>query len=241
MASAKSSALTKYEPSAFPVLADGEESAALREVVEENLGGQSLGAFDLPRLRVPPGGADRWGNGEKEIVGVIIFQSPGRSYWKDPLGTGSSRPDCRSLDGRNGEGTPGGECFGCPLNEWDSGEGGRSKACTESHRLFVLEPGKALPSLLILPPTSLGAGKEYMVSLTQDVIPYWAALTRFTLVPDKNQDGKPFSRVSLEFVDAISPNDREALKAYRAGIIPSLKQVEIVSDRQDVSIAATED
>src|SRR5262245_43918980 len=93
---------------------------------------------DLTRITTTPGGSPMWmfetiagPTAMPALTGIITFVRNERKYWSQPLAGENSRqpPDCASLDGVVGIGTPGGECLHCPLNQF--GSEGKGKACGE--------------------------------------------------------------------------------------------------------------
>lgn len=147
----------------------------LKELLEDNLGGQEFNIWNLPRVVVPTGGGTFWTVGDephKAIRGIIVRQQPVRRYYKHGLDTGGEKgpPDCGSVDGRIGVGDPGGECRICPLAEWGSaakpGQERRGQAC-KSYRLLVLQPpDRITQTLVMVPPTSLKRVEQWLFELT---------------------------------------------------------------------------
>ena len=109
--------------SGFLALADFNMNESMAEELEGLEGG-----FD--RVKIPSGGAtmfelpgDEADEPEmvKEFSAVILHHHPVLQYYKEKYTGGSNPPDCGSFDGVTGEGTPGGVCAQCPLNQFGSG------------------------------------------------------------------------------------------------------------------------
>jgi len=122
----------------------------IQAIVADNLAGQQIGEFDLPRVAIPAGGGTRWevpgpGGSEAldEISGILVFVKQTRAYWKNDDVTGDP-PDCSSPDGRIGHGSPGGECATCPMAQFGS-DGKRGQACKQQAVWFLLREDSFLP------------------------------------------------------------------------------------------------
>ena len=129
--------------------------------------------LSLPRVKIPSGGALQFeepgGDPDdpeysKTIEGILVFNHQARAYWKQDRAAGDDNvpPNCSSVDGNNGIGTPGGLCALCPMNAWGSSEKGRGKACKDLRQLYLLRNGDFLPTNLSLPPTSLKPFNDFM-------------------------------------------------------------------------------
>ncbi|GHU73377.1 hypothetical protein AGMMS49992_11730 [Clostridia bacterium] len=110
-------------------------------------------------------------NGEKisvqEYTGVVVhYHSLNTYYEKDYDSAHPLPPDCYSIDGVTGVGTPGGACEDCPNNVFSSGKNGKGKACKNKVRLFILLPGNWLPTLAHISATNLRAFSDYRAFLT---------------------------------------------------------------------------
>jgi len=221
------------------------DTDAVRELIDDNLGGDSIDRFSLTRIKIPTGGNIAWTvprltgpEPEKEIAGVIPYWRTTRAYWKTPYGegeTGDAPPDCSSQDGHIGEGDPGGECNVCPLNQWDSDPketGG--KACKEIRSIFLLEETALLPFYLPIPPTSIPLVKAYFMNLASNGINYWRIVTAFTLEATKNKTGIVYSRAVPRFVRHLSDEEVAVVMSYRNQIRPALEaQIQVVRSEVD--------
>lgn len=192
------------------------------EVIRENMGGEQVSPSDLSRIKVPSGGGLTWevpsADGvepAKVIDGVIIHICRRRAYWSNPNPTGDP-PDCASDDCIEGKGDPGGPCEACPYNEFGSsrkgdGSEGRGKACKESKLLFTLRPGQSLPDVVVIPPGSLKAVKQYQLKLGK---PYWSVVTRLALKKATNKDGIAYAQVEPTKVGVLNDDAASGMRAF---------------------------
>lgn len=152
--------------SGFLALADFNMNESMAEELEGLEGG-----FD--RVKIPAGGATMFElpgdeadepEAVKEFSAVILYHHPILQYYKEKYTGGSNPPDCGSFDGVTGEGTPGGVCANCPLNQFGSGEN-NSKACKTRRRVFLLREGELFPLILSLPTGSMREFSRYIKRL----------------------------------------------------------------------------
>jgi hypothetical protein len=196
------------------IAALGCDMTEIMQAMEFNLGASSISDLDLTRITVPSGGGPMWINetlagpvASEKLSGVIVLIRDERKYWSTRLEGDNTRtpPDCASLDGIYGIGTPGGECASCPLNQF--GSDGTGKACGEYRSLFLLRGTNKLPDLVAIPPTSLGNCRKYITRLITSGIMYSKCITTLSLDPQKNAAGKPYSQVRFALEGLLSPED----------------------------------
>lgn len=204
----------------------------LKEVLQENLGGEAISAFELDRVKVPSGGGTTWEvptlegvEDAKAIEGVVIYFKNQNAYWKEKYDGQNNPPDCVSNDGMVGIGTPGGDCAVCPLNAF--GSEGKGKACKNMRTLFVLREGDVLPLVLTLPPTSLKDARKYFLRLASKGIPYYGVITEITLDKDKNENGITYSKAKLSLKGRLDPDTVKKLKAFQDSLKPALDAVRV--------------
>ncbi len=211
--------------SAYPALAGGGVKAA---VLRANLGNEELTTFDLDRIRIPTSGGKHWevptGDGEtepmKEVEGIIVFSKMGRSFWRKGMdeGGGGTPPDCSSPDNVHGIGDPGVLCKTCRYAQFGSAEKGgikkRGQACKQQRFIFLLREGSELPAVIALPPTSLKLMKKYFFMLAGKNLYYYACVTRFELVQDRNAEGVAYSKCQPSLVRALTPDEVVMVEAY---------------------------
>lgn len=213
----------------------------IRDLIRTNLAGGAIGAFDLPRIRVPSSESKHWTipgpEGDettvKELEGIIVFFRDIRSWWPDQDPSGKP-PVCGSQNGVKGVGTRWeGDDVGshlCAECKWASfgtdPKGGRGAYCKEKKLIFLLLQNQFLPSVLFLPATSLQAFKDYAIKLTATFLSIRGVITKFRLVPDKNADGQAFNRVHLykDKEKQLTKDQRVKLMAYADALEPSLNQ-----------------
>jgi hypothetical protein len=221
-------AATTYEPYQYAIMEM--DTGELAELVQENLGGETLSAGDLTRVPIPAGGATTFViptiDGEietKEIEGIIIFTQLTRAYWPlsfDETG-GGTPPECASFDGLTGMGNPGGNCLKCPLKEFNSGDKGRP-ACQEKRQIFLFQKDDFLPTLIAAPAGSLKNAKQYLTGLTARRMFSHQVYTRLTLERDKNQDGIAYSKLVFQKIGEVE--DPARTKALSQKLKPFLVQ-----------------
>jgi len=182
----------------------------------------------LPKLQMPTGrgkefSLDAQGSEPidlKEVIGVILFQTPSNAYWKEAFGGGNAvLPDCASHDGL----TPSDQydslqaesCARCVHNRFGSArdpEGNKmpGKACRNVKRVVVLRADDpTIPVLLTIPPGSLRAFDDYMVLLAKEKRPYWTVATKLTIKTESNRAGIDYPMAVFTIAGYI--NNKETL------------------------------
>jgi hypothetical protein len=216
--------IATIEPSSY--LALNRESSEIQEIIRDNLAGQDVGEFDLPRIKIPAGGGTTWEiesplhgtQSERELQGIVVYHRQTRSFWRDDDSTGTP-PDCSSRDGVVGVGDPGGECRTCPLSQFGS-DGGRGQACKQQAMWFLLREDSFLPVVLSLPPTSLKAAKQYMLALAGAGIRAAEVVTKITLEKQRNPDGQDYSRAVLSVGGKLDEAATARARAYAEQLRP---------------------
>jgi len=194
-------------------------------LLADELGGLDVG-FD--KIKIPSAGSTVFEmpgeSGEpdsvKEFSAVILYHHPLFCYYKSKYTGGNNPPDCGSFDGVSGEGTPGGNCRNCPLNQFGSGENG-SKACKNRRRIYVLREGEVFPLLLSLPTGSLKEFTKYIKRLLSKGRKSNAMVTRFSLRKATSAGGVVYSQAQFAIDRPLSPEEHalienltEQVKAY---------------------------
>lgn len=207
----------------------------IQQIIAENLGGQEVGEFDLPRVKVPGSGGTTWElpaigvtppESTRELTGVVVHFKLTRAYWK-PSDEMGGPPACRSHDSLVGVGDPGGQCKTCPLAQYgtatdDQGNPAPGQACSQKEIWFMLREGGFLPIVIALPATSLKAAKAYRVGqLGSAGIRLPTVVTKLELVADKNAAGKPYSRAVPSVAGTLDPEDAEKAIAYAQALRPT--------------------
>lgn len=210
-----------------------QDPSAFFMAMQANLGNVSLTPFDLDRIRIPTGGGLAWTipslEGElveKELEGVIVAVKTARAYWESSFDEsgGGTPPDCSSDDGIIGVGSPGGECNSCPLAQFGSQEGRRGQACKQILLLFMVlkSTSDMLPKVVVLPPTSLKAMRQFLLRLASRGLASYTVLIALGLEKDKNSDGIVYSKVKPTFRTKLSPQEAGTMQSYVSAIAPLL-------------------
>ena len=203
-------------------------SAELSQMLTEELDGMGQVPFDA--VKIPSGGGlafelsgDDPDNPEtvQTLTGVIVHHHPVNVYWERDFDGAGGLPDCSSPDGHHGFNAKTGEvldCASCPYNQFGSGRG-NSKACKNTHRVYLLRENESLPILLTLPPTSLRAFKDYLAKRlimkgkrSTDVI------TSIKLKKEKNADGITYSARTFSKAGDLTPDQIAAVKPVAAWV-----------------------
>jgi len=197
------------------------DSASLKSMIY-NLQGEQISEFDLDRVKIPAGGGMFFNvptlegiKPAESIEGIVLHIGIRRSYWEDPNPTGVP-PQCYSVDGLIGIGSPGGDCGACPFNQFGSavnasGKQGRGKRCREMRVLLIIRPEDRLPLVVLAPPASIKGIKQWLMRLP---VYMFQAVLRLRLQADKNNDGIAYSKLIPEYVGAISPEAAKGLQKY---------------------------
>jgi len=211
------------------------------DVINLNLGGESLSIGDLDHIKTPVAGSLMWSlpstAGEenvKEFEAIIIHSQIQRTFWASEFSGGGSPPDCFSNDATTGIGDPGGQCSKCPNNEYGSSKGGsgRGKACSTKRIMFIVRPNSLLPTILRVPVGSLKNSRKYLQGLSSENKRFFSVVTKIGLEKDKNQDQIEFSKMTFASVGAV--DDITAIEAYREAIMPYLKQAASTIDPGEI-------
>lgn len=220
----KSAAVATIEPSAYAMMSANPHE--MMAIMKENLAGQEMNAFSLPRIKMPTAGGTFWSlsgpDGEeaaKHFDGVICHQTFWRSYWEKRMGEDGEMgqaPQCFSRDALVGEGNPGGLCRKCPLSQF--GPNREKPPCKLMRLLFVLREQDALPTLLAVPPTSLAPVQAYMTALSGTVTPYYGVVTRFSLEKATNSGQIAYAKLALSRVGSLGPAETARAREYKAAV-----------------------
>lgn len=219
-------------------------STEIQGIIQDNLAGQEIGEFDLPRITVPAGGGTVWQlespltgtQSFDKLDGILVFQRPTRAYWESDETTGSP-PDCSSRDGVVGVGKPGGECRICPLSQFGSDpKAGRGQACKQGLAWFLLREDSFLPVVLGLPPTSLKAAREYTLALGGAGIRASEVITTIALEKETNPDGQKFSKAVPTLGAKLDPAAVERAREYADALRPVFEAAPV--DRPPVPAGA---
>lgn len=148
----------------LPDVAAGTEFS--QEELAQDMDGLQIG---FRNVKIPSGGQTQFElPGEdpdnpdytKFLEGVIVYSHNANAYWAAGINEDENpSPDCQSMDGKLGYGSPGGICADCPFNRYGSDPNpngtGRGNACKNQRIVYLLRSGEALPIQLSLSPTSI--------------------------------------------------------------------------------------
>lgn len=227
----------------YAIVASKESVQQVRDVIEDNLGGESITINDLDRVRLPAGGGTTWeiptldGVEEaKEISGIVVHTFTHRVFWEQSLdeGGGAAPPDCFSSDCITGSGmfgpgsaqNPSGKCRECPMSQFGSATKGKGQGCQQRRAIFLLQPDALLPVVVDAPPTSLKAARKYLLDLARVRPPKSVhnVITVLSLEKDKNDGGIAFSKIIFKYGGDVPEEHQESIKAYAQALEPILKQ-----------------
>lgn len=243
---ANDTSLAVLDPTKY-VLAK-QDPAALREVLQANMGEGGLTPLDLDRVGAPSGGGIAWtiqtATGPQvvqEFVGVLVGQGDRRAYWSKPFGTGDVvPPDCSSDNAIIGHGNPGGPCRDCPHAQYGTkigqdGKPGNGQACNARKFLFLIRENDRLPFIVSAPPASLKNAKQYLLRLSNEGKKLSHVVTRMRL--DAKQEGSvKYSMITFEKVADLTPEmcatfDKVAEVFKPLMGVSSLTQRDVVSEQ----------
>lgn len=213
-------------------LALSQDPAEIEAIIAENLGGQEITEFDLPRVKVPSGGGKTWevpslGGIEPAttLEGIVVHFKLTRAYWPAKQDSGTP-PACRSDNGIVGIGDPGGHCKTCPLAQFgtaldDAGDPAPGQACNAKEIWFMLRPGSFLPIVVALPATSLKAAKQYRVgTLGSAGMRLPSVVTQIALEGDKNAKGDSFSKAVPSVAGILEAGEIKRATEYATALRP---------------------
>ena len=203
-------------------------SEDIAQMLTEELDG--MGQVPFNAVKIPSGGGlsfelsgDDPDNPEtaQTLTGVIVHHHPVNVCWEHDFDGAGGLPDCSSPDGKHGINAKTGEvldCASCPYNQFGSGKG-NSKACKNTHRVYLLRENEPLPILLTLPPTSLRAFKDYLAKrLIMKGKRSTDVLTSIKLKREKNADGIAYSACVFTKAGDLTPDQIAAVKPVAAWV-----------------------
>lgn len=218
-----------------PYRVDTVPAARMAAILRENFGGQSLRFTDLQTFGGTVGGKTTWtvdtGAGLKavgEIRGRIVWHTiKPRAFYAtayDPANV--TPPDCTSWDGVTGQGTPGGACMTCPMNQFGTArEGkGKGKACREKHLIFLLRDKDMLPCVISPPTIGLRRIQDFFLDLVNEHgCPYYEVETRWWMTESK-VNGYDTALLHAEVTRLLTEEEITNMVAYRNAVVPMLER-----------------
>lgn len=211
------------------------DMARVKELLEENLGGEPLGPRDLTRIKMPSAGGRSWEvptATEPDVVQhldvVLLFTKLGRAYWPGSYRGGNEPPECFSDD--MVQGSKYGACRTCQFNQFGTkigqdGEAGPGKACKEGRALyFMSQYSTSRPQYIILPPTSLQPMRDYLLRLSDQELALYEVVTRLGLEVVPNTNKINYSRIKPQMVAPITdPEVATKMRDMAYGWRPALQ------------------
>jgi hypothetical protein len=208
---------------------------------------EELDGLDISfeRIKIPSAGSitfempgeDGEPDSVKEFSAVILYHHPLFCYYKTKYTGGNNPPDCGSFDGITGIGDPGGDCKTCPLNQYETADEGKGKACKNRRRIYVLREGELFPLLLSLPTGSLKELTKYLKRLLSKGKKSNAFVTRFSLKKATNSGGVLYSQAQFAIDRPLSPEEyalieimSEQIKSYSRNVAFEYESVDGASD-----------
>jgi hypothetical protein len=215
---------------------DAKSLAVLRENVQDD-----ITPFDLDKIKVPAGGGLSWeiptiGKpiSTQEITGVIVYYRNTRAYWDSDYNGEKTPPTCSSDNAKTGIGDPGGNCVTCPLSKFGSSQNPKSpdsQACKAIILLFVMVPGKSLPFVIPVPPTSTGIIKKHFLRMANEDIPYYRAIQSLSLTKVKQSKGAiEYSQIVPQVVEILPESFDEKVRELQAGFSAVFAKTNISTD-----------
>lgn len=213
----------------YQLMESREKFSEVLTLIDENLTAQRFNVLNLPRIKVPAGGAREFrvmdASGEeplRTLSGVITAFRQARVYWKKAYGSGGGKkpPDCSSTNGFVGVGEPGGECALCPYAQFGTalnpdGSKGAGQACKDIRQLLILLPDNLLPHILNIPPTSIKNFMQYSLNLLSAGAPYWGVVSKLTLEPATSGGGIDYARIQFSLERRVAKEQAASmLKPY---------------------------
>lgn len=202
------------------VATKGFDAVATMNALNEAMSGECQGLeFSFDKVTLPTGGGTMFqmpsSDGSepemvKEIRGVIIYNLPAYSYYKEKYTGQNNPPDCYSIDGKHGVGCPGGECLKCPYNVFGSADN-NAKACKNKRMLYILMEGEMFPIVLYLPAGSIKAFTQYVKGQLSKGKKVSQLVTNITLKKAQNASGIAYSQAVFKAERVLSDDEKSSL------------------------------
>jgi hypothetical protein len=214
-----------------------QDAEAALELLAANLGHGGLSPSMITKIKFPSGGGTTWEipdvtapggiDSQRAIEGVILHWHQTRAYFQTRE---DKKPLCRSNDGQFGEGTPGGNCHECRLNQW--GSDGKGKACKEKIAIYIVRPCDILPIRVSIPSTSLRAWQQFGFALFQKRRHFSSVVTRLTLkaVTDKKD---PYAVAQFEVAHLMDEVEAARTREEHARFLQNLASYAAPDDEFD--------
>ncbi|MFL6546811.1 MAG: hypothetical protein ACJ8LM_16735 [Candidatus Udaeobacter sp.] len=217
------------------------------ELLEETLGGVTISAGDLTRIKFPSGGSTIWeiptARGiipTTNLDVVMVYTRVQRAYWEPTDDrTKSKTPDCWADDAKHGthpqmqddEGhTVFGECDDCWFAEFGSAVGPdgnprSGQACKLVRPVYFLSELNRIPMWIAFPPTSLKPFRQYLLDLVSEGISYTEVVTRLALEKTLNTRGDPYAVIKPQIIGDLSDQLKDRARQAATWIKPQLSKI----------------
>jgi len=242
MANKNETALATAQNQGFLALANTDFS----NTIAEELDGLDL-TFD--RIKIPAAGnitfevpgEDGEGEPVKEFSAVILHHHPLFWYYKTKYTGGNNPPDCSSIDGKTGHGEPGGACADCPLNQYETAEEGKGKACKNRRLLYVLREGEVFPMMLSLPVGSIKEFTNYLKRTISKGYKSNAVVTRFSLKKATSSGGVLYSQAQFAIDRVLSAEERALIQTLSDQVKAYSKTAPVTDNAANIDIMVDEE
>jgi len=236
MSEKKGTAIAVMEKFTVPALPDKESIAMEMDGLP----------FDFERVKIPSGGGlafevpgedDDSPDMAKEISGVIVYHHPANAYWAEKYTGANNPPDCSSMDGKFGEGDPGGPCAACQYNQFGSDpEGGGGKACKNMRRIYILREGEIFPLLVTLSPMSLrNFGRYVSRRVLQRGLRTYKVVTNIALKKATSSGGIVYSQATFKMAGVLPEDVAAGMEQYGNFVKNASLEVAIGADDYDIT------
>lgn len=195
---------------------------------ESSIDSDGISPFDLDRIQFPTAGSVAFGvptdEGKKRaaevLEAIVLHHHPIRQYWEGAYDSkAQSAPRCASADGISGTGDPGGLCIKCKYGIFNA-------ECKPYRVLYLLFPESMMPTLLILPRTSLNPAVKYLRKLALSGLYSYGLVTKIGLQERRNGPGMVATFAPGPRLD---PKMLAVVKAYATAFKASVKFPAIAS------------
>jgi len=198
---------------------------------------ESFSDLKLPKIGFKDGFTLAEGEEPREsFTGIIVFTKETNVYYKGRYKAGQTeQPDCFSPDGRKPS-TPKPQhpdCKTCPHNQFGSAKDSDGKACKNTRPVYFLVEGGIIPKVLRIPPTSLGAVKQYMLNVAADFGSYMAVKTKVSIY--KKADDQTHWNMKFEPAGKVSEQEKTDVKAIRETWLNLMKEQAFVDIAEDIT------
>ena len=152
-------------------------------------------------------------NPYKELNCIILKMHSERALWLKEDGKEDSL-ECISRDGITPENFKSKKATNCAACSF------RKQGCREFKIMDLLTDKTSFPVELRLPWSSFKNMRTYMTVLSASKASYQRVVTQIATEPDKNPDGKPFTKATFKAVAEVPAEYADELKVYAEEILP---------------------